>query len=135
VARGGHVVHVEPARLEVGTDEPGDLAGVGHVNLVEGDEPRTVVESSIGSELGLDDVEVGERVTTGLHGGAVDDVDQCGAALDVPEEVVTEPTSLAGALDEAGNVGDGVRRAAGRHHAEVGHEGGERVVGDLGSCP
>ena len=52
--------------------------------------------------------------------------------LDVAQELVAEAPALAGALDEAGEVGDdelGVVVEA--HHAEVRLEGGERVVGDL----
>ena len=48
---------------------------------------------------------------------------------------MTEAASLAGALDQPGDVGDGERRVAGGHHAEVGDERGEGVVGDLGSGP
>ena len=51
MARGGDLVDVEPARLEVGADESGDLARVGNVDLVEGDEARTVVETPVGGEL------------------------------------------------------------------------------------
>ena len=111
VARGGDVEDVEPARLEVGADELGDLLGVGHVDLVERDEPRPVVETAIGGQFRLDGVEVGDRVAAGLDRGAVDDVDQRCTALDVPEEVVPEPATLAGALDEAWDVGDRVRGA------------------------
>ena len=60
-------IDVEPARLEVGADEPGDLAGVGHVDLVEGDDARPVVQSAVRGQLSLDDVEVGDRVAAGLR--------------------------------------------------------------------
>ena len=46
---------------------------------------------------------------------------------------MTEALALAGALDEAGDVGDHVLVAVGgAHDAEMGLERGERVVGDLG---
>ena len=48
---------------------------------------------------------------------------------------MAEAAALAGPLDETGDVGDGERRLARGHHAQVGHEGGERVVGDLGPGP
>ena len=53
-------------------------------------------------------------------------------ALEVREEVVTEPDSLARALDQPGDVGDG-ELGAGRRldRPEHGLEGRERVVGDL----
>ena len=60
---------------------------------------------------------------------------QRGAALDVAQEVVAEAAALGGALDQAGHVGDREGRLARGDHAEVGHQGGERVVGDLGPGP
>ena len=48
---------------------------------------------------------------------------------------MAEAAALARALDQAGYVGDGERRLAGGDHAEVGHQRGERVVGDLGPGP
>ncbi len=83
-------------------------------------------------ELGLDHVQVAERVAARLEGRAVDDVHERAAALDVPQELQAEALALAGAGDQAGDVGDGVADLAGLHDAEVGHQGGERVVGDLG---
>ena len=88
------------------------------------------------AELALDHVEVGERVAAGLHRGHVDDVHERGAALDVAQEVVAEAAALAGALDQAGHVGDGERRCRpARDHAEVRHQRRERVVGDLRPGP
>src|SRR5690606_29539061 len=79
-----------------------------------------------------DDLQVVERVAARLDGGRVDDVDQRRAALDVAQEVVAEAPPLGSTLDQAGHVGDHERRLAGGDHAEVGDQGGERVVGDLG---
>ena len=62
-------------------------------------------------------------------------MDQRGASLDVAQEVVTEAPALGGTLDQTRHVGDGERRLAGGDHAEVGDEGGEGVVGDLGPRP
>ena len=47
-----------------------------------------------------------ERVAAGLEGRAVEDVHQRGAALDVAQELEAEALALAGALDQAGHVGD-----------------------------
>ena len=55
-----------------------------------------------------------DRVAAGLDRGGVDDVHERGAALDVAQEVVAEAAALAGALDQAGHVGDGERGVAGR---------------------
>ena len=62
----------------------------------------------------------------------VDDVHDGGAALDVAQEVVAETAALAGALDQTGDVRHGERGVTGLHHAQVGHQRGERVVRDLG---
>ena len=70
---------------------------------------------------------------------------------DFAEELVAEALALAGALDEAGDVDEsdragvdfsGLRTLARRvesrvghgHHADVGVDGGEGVVGDLGAA-
>ena len=90
---------------------------VGHVDLVERDHPRPVVQAAVGLELGLDHVEVGDRVAAGLHGGAVDDVHQHAAALDVAQELLPEPLALARASDQAGHVGHGEAHLAGLDHA------------------
>ena len=140
VGDGGDDEDLDAARLEVGLDHLGQLERLGHVGLVEHDDAgalgqRAAAERRVGDvlrELGLDDVEVGHRVTARLEGRAVDDVDQHRAALDVAQELQAEALALAGAGDEAGDVGDGEALVAGLHDAEVGHERGERVVGDLG---
>ena len=82
-------------------------------------------------EFGEDDVEVAERVAAGLERRAVEHVHQRGAALDVAEELQPEALALAGALDEAGDVGDGEAHVARLDDAEVRMQGRERVVGDL----
>ena len=98
-----------PRCLEVVDDDVGQLPAVGHVDLVERDQPRPVLEAAVRRELVLDDVEVGDRVAVRLHRRHVDDVHQRGAALDVAQEVVAEAAALAGALDQPGHVGDGER--------------------------
>jgi hypothetical protein len=64
--------------------------------------------------------------------GSRQDVHQGRAALDVPQEVVAETLALARAGDQAGHVGDDELRVARLGHAEVGDEGREGVVRDLG---
>ena len=64
----------------------------------------------------------------------VDQDHQDPGPLDVAEEPVAEPLALGRPLHQPGDVGHhevGPRRPT-RDHAEVGLEGGERVVGDLG---
>ena len=81
------------------------------------DQPGTVGEAAVLRELRLDHVEVGHRVAAGLEGGAVQDVDEGRAALDVPEELQPEALALARARDQPGHVGDGEADVARLHHA------------------
>ena len=53
--------------------------------------------------------------------------------LDVAQELVAQALALARALDQTRNVGNDVRILTGTHHAEVRHERGKRIVGDLGT--
>ena len=82
-------------------------------------------------QLLLDDVEVGDRVAVGLQRRGVQHVHQHRAALDMAQELQAQALALAGAGDQPGHVRDGVDGRTGGHHAEVGHQRGERVVGDL----
>ena len=129
------------AFLEVGLHHLGELAGLGDVGLVEDDDAGALGQRStaevgvgdVGGELLLDDVEVGERVAARFEGGAVDDVSQHGAALDVAEELQAQPAAEVGAGDQPRDVRDGEPHLAGRDDSEVRDEGGERVVRDLRS--
>ena len=95
------------------------LPGVAHVNGVL-------------FQFGLDDRQIGERIAVRFQRAAVKHVHQCSAALHVTQEVVAQALALAGAFDQARDVGDGEADIAGLDNAEVGNEGGEGVVGDLG---
>ena len=66
-----------------------------------------------------------------LHGGEVEEHDQHPGPLHVAEELVAEPPPFRGTLDEPGDVGHDELAVSGADHAEVGHQRGERVVGDL----
>ncbi|SCJ76342.1 Uncharacterised protein [uncultured Blautia sp.] len=60
-------------------------------------------------------------------------MDQQAAAVHVPQEVVAQAGALAGALNDAGNVRhDEADAVLYPHHAQIGEQGGEVVVGDLG---
>ena len=62
-------------------------------------------------------------------------MDEQTAAVDVAQEVVPEASALGRALDDAGDVGhDEGNALVNVHDAEVGVEGGEVIVGDLGAC-
>ena len=145
-ARAGHrgdLVDGQAAGLQLRPDDVGQVLALGDVGLVQHDQARPVGQLAVdaplalvagglvGAQFGLDDVEVGDRVAVALQGGAVQDVHQHRAALDVPQELVAQALALGGAGDQAGHVGDGVDRLARADHAEVRDQGGERVVGDL----
>ena len=127
------------AGLELGSHEVGELACLGHVDLVECDELRSLEQrhlplgNRVGRELAQDHVEVAEGVAPGLERRAVHDVQERRAALDVAQELEAEPLALARALDEARHVGHGEAVVAGLHDAEVRMQRGERIVGDLRS--
>ena len=119
VAHRGDLEDAVAARLELGAHEVGELARLGHVDLVEGDELRALEQRhlalghGVGGELGEDDVEVGDRVAARARASRSRDVQQRRAALDVAQELESEALALAGALDEAGHVGDGEAVVAG----------------------
>jgi hypothetical protein len=126
---------LQPALLERRAHQVHQLAGVGDVDLVEDGDPEPVdqVELLAGVllELVLQGLDVGLGVAAGLHRRHVDHVHQHGAALDVAEELQAQAPAGRGARDEAGDVGHGERDVAGADHTQVGHQRGERVVGDL----
>ncbi len=135
------------ALFQFRTHELGHVAAVRHVDLVQGDQARAFVQRDdlaigageggvglVGVELGLDDVQVGDRVAVGFKSAAVEHVHQCGAAFDVAQEFVAQALALRGAGDQARDVGNGVADIAGFDHAEVRDQGRERVVGDLRAC-
>ena len=134
----GDLEHAVTACFEVGTHEVREVAPFGNVDLVECDQLGALEQRllalghRVGAELAENHVEVAERIAAGLEGCAVEHVQQCGAALDVAQELEAEALTLARALDQAGNVGDGIARLAGVDHTEVRVQGGEGVVGDLG---
>ena len=67
-------------------------------------------------------------------GGAVDEVQQRRAALDVAEEAVAEAGALVRPLDQPRNIGDDHVVAVQDDDAELGAERGEGIVGDLRPC-
>jgi hypothetical protein len=87
----------------------------------------------VGLELGLDRSDALDRVALVIAAREVDDVQDDRGAFDVPQERVSESQALARTFDEPGDVRHHVAVLARLHHAEVRHERGERVVGDLGA--
>ena len=123
---GGDAGAVEPHALVVGSDEVG----------ARPDEQPGPFE-----QVGLVPAQLGQqhplllRRSDAARGGPceVDQHAQDAGPLDMAEELVAEALALAGPLDQARDVGDDEFGAGVEpHDAEVGLEGGERVVGDLG---
>ena len=83
-------------------------------------------------------LQLGANGAPGFHhvpGGAVDQMQQHGAAFDVAEEAVAEAGAFVRALDQAGDVGeDEFLRRGQADDTELRVERGEGVVGDLGFC-
>ncbi len=67
--------------------------------------------------------------------GAVDQMQQHAAALDMAEEAVAQPRALVRALDQAGNVGEHETAAVDVDHAELRMQRGEGIVRDLRLVP
>jgi len=120
--------------FDVGGDDFGQVAGIGHVDLVQSHQARPVFQAAVVGQLLLDDLQIAERFASGFPGGAVDDVDDGLAPLDVAQEVVAQAAAFAGSLDQAGHIGDGEGGFSGHHHAQIGDQRGERIVGDLRLC-
>ena len=133
--RGADRVDVEAALLQGGAHQVDELPRVRDVDLVEDGDPQPADQvellAAVLGELVLERLDVGLGVAAGLHRRHVDDVHQDGAALDVAEELHAQALAGGGAGDQAGHVGHRVDGVAGADHAEVGHQRGERVVGDL----
>src|SRR6266702_368576 len=106
-----------------------ELLGRQRVGLVERDDFGFVREPvAIGFELPAHGLVGLARMLA----GAVDEMQQDAAALDMAEEAVAEPRALVRALDQAGDVGEHEFAAVALDHAELRVERRERVIGDLG---
>ena len=123
------------AVVECRTLKVGNLVGrARRIALVGDDDLRTLRElGAILLELTVDDAVILNRVAILKTARHVDDMHDQGRTLDVAQELVAQALALARALDQTRNVGNDVRILTGTHHAEVRHERGKRIVGDLGT--
>ena len=121
--------------LEGGHLERLDTIGhAGGIALVGDDDLRTIGQvGCIAAELIVDDAVILERIAALIAARNVDHVQDQGRALDMTQELMAQALALGRALDETRDVGNDIGILAGTHHAEIGHERGERVVGDLGA--
>ena len=141
VRRGGDDVHRQVELFELRLDELGELLRFGHIDLVEDDDARAFGDRDraerklkvirVFTEFLFERVIVAQRVAARFERGAIDHVRDDLGALDVTQELQAEAFALRGARDQARHVGDRIAHVAGLHHAQVRHERGERVVGDL----
>ena len=129
----GNIEHAVAASLEVPAHHVGHRPPVGNVDLVERDQARTIHQTPVGGELGLDHVHIGEGVAFGFQRRAIDHVHEHTAPLDVAQELQSQSFSVTGSGDKPGYVGDGEDDVVGADDAEVRHQGGERIVRDLGA--
>ncbi|KCV19716.1 integrase core domain protein [Bordetella pertussis B200] len=124
---------------EFGAEALLGVLGVGHhVQLVE-HQP-----AGLGGQLGIvaaqffdDGVGIDDRLLDGIGfrvgAGDIDQVQQYARARQVAQEQVAQAGALGGAFDQAGNVRHHeAARGRGAHHAQVGVQRREGVVGDLG---
>ena len=83
----GDIEHAVATSLKVHTHHVCHRSPVGNVDLVQRDQTRTINQASIGGELGLDHLHVGEGVAFGFQRRAVDHVHQHAAPLDVTQKL------------------------------------------------
>ena len=129
--------------------EIGELGGLGNVDLIQHHDARTfhkryttgpsrgilrlIKAGRVCGELGLNSIQVGQRVTTGLERRAVQDVDDHRTAFDMAQELQAEALAPARSRNKPGDVGDCVPHLPGLDDPQVRHQSGEGVVGDLGA--
>ena len=105
-----------------------ELLGRERVGLAERDDLRLVGEAMA---IGLELVAHGLVVLAGVLAGAVDEMQQHTAALDMAEEAVAEPDAFMRVLDQPGQIGEHELALVDAHDAELRMQRGERIVGDL----
>ena len=104
------------------------LLGRQRIGLVERDDLRLVGEIvAVGHEF----LTHGLVGLPGMLAGAVDEVEQHPAALDMAEKPVAEARALMRAGDQPGDVGEHEFAAVDRDDAELRMQRGEGIVGDL----
>ena len=85
---------------------------------------------AIGLQLLLDDV----QVSHGILGSSVHQVNQQTGAFDMTQKVVAKTSALCGPFNQAWYVCKNSAVSTGpAHHTKVGDQGGEGVIGNLGS--
>jgi hypothetical protein len=122
-------------RLSGGTPEPRclflQLLRAERIGLVERHDFRLFGKPlAVGFEFAAHDL----VSLSGVVAGAVDEMQQHAAALDMAEEAVPQTEALVGAFDQTRYVGEHEFVAVDAHDAELRMECCERIVSDLGFC-
>ena len=121
--------------LDLGLQALQSLFGACNVDLVGNHDARTRRQLvGVERQLVVDDLVIIERVAALPVAREVDHVHDERGALDMAEELVSQAAPLVRSLDETGDVGHDEAQIARARHAQVGHERGERVIGDLRAC-
>ena len=86
---------------------------------------------AIGAELLFHHLQIRQHVVC----AGIEQMHQQAGALDMAQEVVAQACTPGRTGNQSGDVGkDGAIATGPAHHAQVWHQGGEGVVGDLGPC-
>src|SRR5690606_28905518 len=93
-------------RFELGADKLRHGARIRNVDLVKGDDSRSVSQPAVRGELRLNRLVVRDGIALDLQRRAVDDVHEHRAALDVAEKVETQPFAGGCSRNQTGDVGD-----------------------------
>ena len=138
VREGGNFVHrAFPLQALHKIGYPGGaLFGRHHIQFIEYQPAGFVVQGFVVFlQFGHDGFGLGHGIDAVVERGHVHDVQQQAGALQMAQELVPQPGALAGALNQAGNVGH--HKALlwpDAHHAQIGVERGEGVIGNFGAC-
>ena len=111
------------------------LFGGHHVELVEHQPARLGMQGRVVFfELFDNGLRLFDGVNPIVKRGHVDHMQQQAGALQVAQKLVAQASAVGCAFDEAGHIGhDKAFFGAHTHHAQVGVQGGEGVVGDFGA--
>src|SRR5512133_41155 len=132
-ASGGNRKDLKSPVAQLTNSELGNLQGIGDVDLVQRDEPRPIFQPSMLFQLRLDDIKIGDGIAAPFVGGAVDHMDDRSASLDMTQKVEPETAALTSTCDQARYISDGKADITSDHDPQIGHQGRERIVGDLGA--
>ena len=112
------------------------LAFRNEIELIQYQPARFVMQCFIVTlQFGDNRFRVADGIGIGVERRDVDDVQQHARALQMSQELVTEPRAIGRAFDEAGDIGEHEAPVLiGAHNTQVRRKRRERIIGDLGPC-